>query len=421
MVTTEADTCRRFAMQSRSKWLLAAGFCGLVLLDLVRGAGVKEERWLFLSGTATPDTDQHYPSILYTNDGTNKLRVVKQIVSSEDGTHSIHSYSNIAFVLYPHSPSTTITIVHTEKLALADEVVFNPDGKVVVDSKVALSEPDQHRLDELVFLLAGPEDRSGILTSISASASAREERIRRNQWNEYSFLRFDGTPGGPIQQPDLVGSSDGSAVGIRVFDNQARVATLPRDVAQAVQGRIPVYLAANERYMIFMLQHRVADLRYGALAKRLQEKIYVRDQNTGLWATSSVDGTCSRTRIFGNWLATIVQFWDPNHKQNPGTEHERSTRTDILPNVRGLYAMSAGRNCFIPGDLALLNLKTQLRIAVHTGEEDSEILGVEDDIVLYRVNDIIYQAKIVGDQLKDSTLVVKDDDVPEIHWAFWSK
>lgn len=408
-------------MQSRSKWLLVAGLCGLMLLDLARAANVKEERWLFLSGTATPDTDQHYPSMLYTNDETNKLRTVRQIVSSEDGTHSIHSSSNIAFVLYPHSPSTTTTIVHIDKPALADEVVFNPDQKVVVDSKVALSEPEQQRLHELVFLLAGPEDRSGMLTSVSESAADREKRIGRNQWNEYSFLRFDGTPGGPVLQPDLVGSSDASAVGIRVFSNQATVATLPRDVAQAVQGRIPVYLAANEKYMIFMLQHRAADLQSGALAKRVEENIYIRDQNTRLWAISSVDGTCSRTRIFGNWLATIVQFWDPHHKQNPGAEHERGIRTDTLPNVRELYAMSAGRNCFIPGDLTLLNLRTQQRFALHTGEEDSEILGVEADIVLYRVNDTIYQAKIVGDQLKDLTVVVKDEDVPEIHWAFWSK
>lgn len=408
-------------MQCRSKWLPVAGFCGLMLLDLAHGASVKEETWLFLSGTTTPDTDQHYPSMLYTNDETKKLRTVRQIVSSEDGTHSIHSYSNTAFVLHPHLPSTTITIVHTDKPALADEVAFNPDGKVVVDSKLALSKPEEQRLDELIFLVAGPEDRSGMLTSVSDDASVGRERIRRNLWNEYSFLRFDGTPGGPILQPDLVGSSDENAVGIRVFNNQTMVATLPRDVAQAVQGRIPVYLGANERYMIFMLQHRMGDLQSGALAKRVKEKIYVRDQHTGLWATSSVDGTCSRTRIFGNWLATIVQFWDPNHKQNPGAEHERSTRTDTLPNVRELYAMSAGRNCFIPGDVTLLNLSTQRRIALHTGEEDSEILQVEADTVLYRVNDTIYQAKIVGDQLKDSTILVKDEDVPEIHWAFWSK
>jgi hypothetical protein len=39
--------------------------------------------------------------------------------------------------------------------------------------------------------------------------------------------------------------------------------------------------------------------------------------------------------------------------------------------------------------------------------------------VLYRVNDTIYQARIVGDKLQDNSVLVKDDDVPEIHWVFW--
>jgi hypothetical protein len=33
----------------------------------------------------------------------------------------------------------------------------------------------------------------------------------------------------------------------------------------------------------------------------------------------------------------------------------------------------------------------------------------------------IHQARIEGEQLKDTRVVVKDEDVPEIHWAFWSK
>jgi len=41
--------------------------------------------------------------------------------------------------------------------------------------------------------------------------------------------------------------------------------------------------------------------------------------------------------------------------------------------------------------------------------------------VLYRINDTIYQAKIVGDQLKDATVVVKTRMSLKIHWAFWSQ
>ena len=40
------------------------------------------------------------------------------------------------------------------------------------------------------------------------------------------------------------------------------------------------------------------------------------------------------------------------------------------------------------------------------------------DEVLYRVNDTIYQAKIVGDKLQAASVLVEDVDVPEIHWVF---
>jgi len=74
-----------------------------------------------------------------------------------------------------------------------------------------------------------------------------------------------------------------------------------------------------------------------------------------------------------------------------------------------------------PGVLVLQNLADGRKIRIETGQEDSEILTVDQEKVLYRVNDTIYQAHIVGEQLKDSTVVVKDEDVPEIHWVFWSK
>jgi hypothetical protein len=67
------------------------------------------------------------------------------------------------------------------------------------------------------------------------------------------------------------------------------------------------------------------------------------------------------------------------------------------------------------------NLEDGSRITIDTGQEDSEILTVRDDgLVLYRVNDSIFSAQIEGDKLSKPLLVVKDEDVPEVHWVFWS-
>lgn len=69
----------------------------------------------------------------------------------------------------------------------------------------------------------------------------------------------------------------------------------------------------------------------------------------------------------------------------------------------------------------LQNLGDGRKIRIETDQEDSEILWADDNSALYRVNDAIYQAQIIGDKLQDTTMIVKDQDVPEIHWVFWSK
>jgi hypothetical protein len=112
---------------------------------------------------------------------------------------------------------------------------------------------------------------------------------------------------------------------------------------------------------------------------------------------------------------------NPDHQPGPGRKSERSRETDRLPNVQEQYSIFAGKWVLAPGILVLQNLADGRKIRIETGQEDSEILRVEGETVLYRVNDTIYQAKIVGDQIKDAIVIVKDEDVPEIHWAFWSK
>lgn len=51
--------------------------------------------------------------------------------------------------------------------------------------------------------------------------------------------------------------------------------------------------------------------------------------------------------------------------------------------------------------------------------KDSDVLAIESDgRILCRANDSIYLAKIDGTQIREATLIVKDADVPELHWAF---
>ncbi|MGH9403761.1 MAG: hypothetical protein ACRD2P_16870 [Terriglobia bacterium] len=120
-------------------------------------------------------------------------------------------------------------------------------------------------------------------------------------------------------------------------------------------------------------------------------------------------------RVMGDVL------YPPAGDNNQGHENERLQATRLLPSVNMQYSANEGNTRIIPGILVLDNLLDGRRITLQTNEEDSEILDVRSDgLVLYRVNDSIFSAQIEGDKLSAPTLVVKDDDVQEVHWAFWS-
>jgi len=128
-------------------------------------------------------------------------------------------------------------------------------------------------------------------------------------------------------------------------------------------------------------------------------------------------------RVSGSWLATTVEEPNPSGKESPGVKNERTLpayayKTSDFPQVRGLY----GTKSYMPGKLLLQNLADSRKLTIDTGQQDSEILDVrKDGLVLYRVNDEIFSSHIEGDKLSAPKLVVKGDDVPEVHWVFWSK
>ena len=77
---------------------------------------------------------------------------------------------------------------------------------------------------------------------------------------------------------------------------------------------------------------------------------------------------------------------------------------------------------YFPGILFVFNAKSKKYIEWNTGQGDSEILLVQNDEVYYRVNDKIYRAQIInGEKLGESELLIQDERVPDIHWAFITK
>lgn len=418
-----------------SVFLSALGL--LAVLDLLFGqnAPTKERdantapQLYLLAGTPTEHIDKTYPAVLYRAGPDQKLKTVREVVPTTDGLHSVHAWGSVIFIAYPHTIPAAVGIVHTGDPSLRDNLVFNPEaydalsnpgGFFVSDTRIAVTLARGLYPNALFPLSTNFADPSkGRLANVSSNITLAGQRVKPDGWEEYAALRSEGSAGGPDLPAGLLGSTVGNDLGIVVSGHTTIVAPLPPDLRDT-PAFTPIWIVASSAdYLVVRRNFTVEELASGKLGDSIQ--VFLLDRNSGNWRTLRIEGTSSRSRLAGNWLATIVARWNANQLPSPGRDNERGVERDHFPNVRDLYAQFAGKKNLTPGILVLQNLADGRKIRIETGQEDSEILRVEGDVILYRVNDTIYQARIDGSQLKDTTVTVKDEDVPEVHWAFWSK
>jgi hypothetical protein len=163
--------------------------------------------------------------------------------------------------------------------------------------------------------------------------------------------------------------------------------------------------------------------------------LYIYNKINNKWFRFKIKGNNDSMRGYKNWIAgTVVSnnvkliFNDKGqlkekinfNRVSPGIEKRRQKGTkygtffDMRANFYDYY---------FPGILYLLDVNTLKYIEWETGQGDSEILLVQQDIVYYRINDEIYKAPIINNEkLGKPILLVKDKEiVPDIHWAFISE
>jgi hypothetical protein len=432
MVTVDSGTLiqpetpvmsRKFAVHLRYRLLWA----GIVLIPFCCGISSAQEidatgqQLYLLSATPTEHSDKTYPANLYQVGADKKLKLVREVVPQSDGVRFVQAWGSTIFVVQPHVVATTISIVHTGEPARRDDVLFNSGGLYVNDSAAASAEPQTGTVELLPLLedYTDPAHLRGTLASVSTSPAGSGPRVKFDFWGQYSFLRRAGDHGGPSFAADLIASREGGKLAISIYGHTVFIDSLPSALRGATRKIIPIIVAATQEYLILMVQRTREEMLSPDLGN--SREIFVHERLRDRWKTLRIEGNSPTLGLFSPWLATIVGMWNPDHKPSPGRENERNQATDQLPNVQEEYATYGGRWILRPGILVLQNLADGRKIRIETGQEDSEILQVEADTVLYRVNDAIYQARIAGDQLRDSTVVVKDEDVPEVHWVFWAK
>ena len=148
------------------------------------------------------------------------------------------------------------------------------------------------------------------------------------------------------------------------------------------------------------------------------------------WKTLDIKGDILRLTSFGSWLTGSVCAGLID-KDSPGRE-KRNTNIcmgkefGILINNMiegmciGIPFDYMNYQHYFPGTLYLYNVETDTYIEWNTGQGDSEILLVRDEIIYYRDNDTIYKRAILnGKELGKPQKLVTSPNVPFIHWAFF--
>ena len=416
--------------------LRVVGACAILTAFAARGplarrtapGGVPDPtgRYLYLlAGTPTLNSPASFPVTLYTVGQSMRLRTVRRIAGPGEGLFSVYVAPGTLFVVFPHITSTTVSVISEAHPRRRDVVRFNPGGAAVDETGagVAVAAGQAYALLPLISR-TGRRELSVSLASVPARASPGGRRFGEDRWALYRRFRFYGQPGGAVG-PETVPTAvvrSGRLVDQLSPPGRPPFRGQPAAAGLALAPRVPSAPVPRRRGCLCIV---FDTRRFLAIAPPPPAALYLLDRRRQTWRVFRSAATVPYARrIFGAWMATIVESWRPGDRANefyPGLRSQRDWGNRLLPNVQSAFAFWRARDAWVPGVLTLDNLADGRHVAISTHQADSEILDVRrDGLVLYRVNDEIFRARIEGEKLSAPKLVVKGDDVPEVHWVFWS-
>jgi hypothetical protein len=248
----------------------------------------------------------------------------------------------------------------------------------------------------------------------------------------YCSVKLVGAPGGVMTGEDYLMVYTSKENGKLFIPQTHRIEERPvfpleiPDSLQLKEKKRILILINNKKSFVVAINEsepNVKDIGYS--------KLVIRNKISEQWFSYLIKGNRQVMRGFGSWLAgTVVS----DNMKLITNENGAVTGKEIFDRVspgkseRRKKAASTGTtfdkradyyNLYYSGILYLLNVDTRIYMEWNTGQGDSEILLVQDEVVYYRVNDKIFKVPIInGEKLGESELLIQDERVPDIHWAF---
>jgi hypothetical protein len=280
---------------------------------------------------------------------------------------------------------------------------------------------------------------------VPAHSNSKQPMEEPGSWSAFKYLQFRGEQDGPFPIKPPAAEIDGTKL-VMPYGASPKVILVQLPAADRasihLRRRVSI-LASTPRYLAIWVQPPAFSAGIGTSGRRLTTgvvtpppheapvQILVLNKQTHRWRTLDLPTAASTktglpVRVFGNWLVTTEMTWrppaEPMATATRGIANQQKTPMySGPPNLHAAYDRRF-RNIEIPGKLAIWNLADDRKLTLHTGQEDSEILAIaKGGEMLYRIDDAIYSAKVEGNRIGQTSLVVKAPAVANIHWVFGSR
>ncbi len=392
--------------------LVVPGFCMLnMIMALSSSAEMKpsdriyEREIYLLTGSPTPKSSGTFPTSLY-KIGHKKIALARNIVSDNRGTLFIHYYHDKRVIIIAQSYRKFIMVKMDDPLReFSFEMNYSLSYSFI--NACILDIPDQGLY--LGLYLSNRKEGAKLLLGMHLSEIRQKEfPLAIHRYGLVSGIPGVSLPGGNWFY--LHQKSDGQLI---IPKGKHRIQT---------EWRLPDFLTFSEDDIVVAYVNNSEMLavtsRESSHLKKSGElgftTFYIFDKKLGKWHSVKFPGAKSQVRGFGPWLAGYVADADRGI-ESPGRKDRRQKMTAT---GRPLDWYLEYSKTYSPGILFLYNVHTRRKYTIRTNQGDNEVLLIEGNIVYYRANRSIYKAEIEKDRIGKGELLVQDDLVPDIHWAF---
>lgn len=381
--------------------------------------GQSNKELYFITGHPLTRTDDLFESVLwrYDRDSSALIRHL-QLCGSEEQLSNIKMYVELGYFTLMKSnswrqeqPYDSLLVFNITNMELRRVSVGKPDcGITATDNNFLLKLPD-FLLVAIDFIQRRPIKKL-LYNGYEINSLKYSDSI---DLQLYKNIYLTGYIGGEVVGSDYILSYSRKEDGyleILVTGDRSKRPCFPYELPE--KYRFGVYarqLVCVDNNCYFVVggneQHGINRLGYVPL--------FVYNKKNKEWSEKILTGTLPRIRGFSDWLCGYIGDDSKSllNKPLPGSSLWKDRATGLSPALRyeGMYA---------PGILYFYNPSTGVYFELETKQADSEVVLIQNEKVIYRVYDELYESDLVnGKQLGEPKLLLKDDRVPDIHWAFY--